>query len=449
MGLEEGGRAPRVLLGVSGGIAAYKAPELVRAFVAAGVEVQVVMTPAARAFTTEMALATVSRRPVRVELLDAGEEGRVGHIELADWPDLVVVAPATASIMARAAAGMADDLLTTVLLATRAPVLWAPAMNTNMWCHPATRHNLATLAQRGAAFVGPDRGELACGWVGQGRMIDPPIIVEHARTMLREAATLRVPVEGRGGSDPRVPSGASYGAAWAGRRVLVSAGPTRAYLDPVRFLTNASTGAMGFAIAEQAACRGADVTLVAGPVQRATPPGVRRIDVETAEQMLAAMDEVLRAAPCDLVAMVAAVADLAPRIPSAGKLEKTALLSAFEPGAWALGVDVLATLVQRFGDRSFFLGFGAQTVDDGQEVHATLLQAGRDKLARKGCHAIFVNRVGVPGVGFGSDTNTGLLIHRPRDGHDSAEDAGEPRSKPALAGWLLERLHAPTTRSHP
>jgi len=414
------GGAARVLLGVSGGIAAYKAPELVRAFVAAGIEVQVVMTPAARAFATEMALATVSRRPVRVELLDAGEEGRVGHIELADWPDLVVVAPATANVMARAAAGMADDLLTTVLLATRAPVLWAPAMNTNMWRHPATQANLATLAERGAAFVGPDRGELACGWIGEGRMIDPPIIVEHARTLLR-------------GRD------AGVDASWAGRRVLVSAGPTRAYLDPVRFISNASTGAMGFAIAEEAARRGAEVILVAGPVERATPVGVRRVSVETAEQMLAAMDEVLRAAPCELVAMVAAVADLTPRQPSAGKLDKAELLAALEPGAWSLGVDVLATLVERHGDRSVFLGFGAQTVEDGQDVHARLLAAGRSKLARKRCHAIFVNRVGVPGVGFGSDTNTGLLIHR----DERVEDAGAPRAKHSLAAWLLDRLHEP------
>lgn len=414
-------RPPRVLLGVSGGIAAYKAPELVRAFVAQGMEVQVVMTPAARAFATELSLSTVSRRPVRVELLDASEEGMVGHIELADWPDLVVVAPATADLMARAAAGMADDLLSTVLLATRAPVLWAPAMNTNMWRHPATRHNLATLAARGAAFVGPDRGELACGWVGEGRMIDPPLIVAAARDRLSAQAR-------------------HEGAArWAGRRVLVSAGPTRAYLDPVRFLTNASTGAMGFAIAEAAARRGAEVTLVAGPVQRPAPMGVRRIDVETADEMLDAMSAELSATPCDLVAMVAAVADLAPRHRSPGKLDKAALPQALQAAAWVEGVDVLATLVRRFGDRTTFLGFGAQTVDDAHDVRPALIAAGRAKLARKGCHAIFVNRVGVPGVGFGSDTNTGVLIHRDEP-DDAVEDAGAPMPKEALAEWLLDRL---------
>jgi phosphopantothenoylcysteine decarboxylase/phosphopantothenate--cysteine ligase len=222
---------------------------------------------------------------------------------------------------------------------------------------------------------------------------------------------------------------------------LVSAGPTRAYLDPVRFLTNASTGAMGFAIAEQAALRGADVTLVAGPVQRATPVGVHRMDVETADQLLAAMERVLQAAPCELVAMVAAVADLAPRNPSPGKLAKAALPQAFEAGAWVETVDVLATLVQRFGDRSFFLGFGAQTVDEGQDVHARLLEAGRGKLAHKRCDAIFVNRVGVPGVGFGSDTNTGLLVFR---GGERVHDAGAPTPKASLAGWLLDRLDGPT-----
>lgn len=418
-----GERAPRVLLGVSGGIAAYKAPELVRALVGAGIEVQVVMTPAARAFTTELSLSTVSRRPVRVEILDAAEEGTVGHIELADWPDLVVVAPATADLMARAAAGMADDLLSTVLLATRAPVLWAPAMNTNMWRHPATQHNLGVLAGRGAVFVGPDRGELACGWVGEGRMIDPPVIVARARELLA--------------SEERGPE-----RSWQGRRVLVSAGPTRAYLDPVRFLTNASTGAMGFAIAEVAARRGADVTLVAGPVERATPAGVRRVDVETAEQMLEALDAELRAGPCDLVAMVAAVADLRPRDPSAGKLDKQALVAAMAGGAWEEGVDVLATLAQRHRDGTFFLGFGAQTVDEGQEVRARLLEAGRDKLRRKGCDAIFVNRVGVPGVGFGSDTNTGLLVTR----DDEVHDAGAPRPKVELAGWLLDRLREEARR---
>ncbi|MCA9710041.1 MAG: phosphopantothenoylcysteine decarboxylase, partial [Myxococcales bacterium] len=193
------------------------------------------------------------------------------------------------------------------------------------------------------------------------------------------------------------------------------------------------------ALAEVAARRGAEVTLVAGPVERPTPAGVVRIDVETAEQLLAAMDDRLRAAPVELVAMVAAVADLTPRQTRAGKLDKADLPQAMEAGAWVEGVDVLATLCQRHGARAFFLGFGAQTVDDGQDVPASLREAGQRKLARKGCHAIFVNRVGVADTGFASATNTGLLVGREGE---PVEDAGPPMAKAALAGWLLDRLHA-------
>ena len=417
----------RILLCVSGGIAAYKTPDLVRKLIKAGMEVQVVMTPAASAFVTPMSLSTVSRRPVRSTLLDSAEEGRVGHIELADWPDLVIVAPATADIVARAAAGMADDLATTCLLATRAPVLWAPAMNTNMWRHPATQANLATLRARGAHFVGPDAGDLACGWVGEGRMIDPELIVE--------AAAERLAMHGRerGTGSPQD---------WTDRHVLISAGPTRTYLDPVRFLTNASTGAMGFALAEIAATRGAEVTLVSGPVERPTPVGCRRIEVETADQMLEAMDEVLRARPQDLVAMVAAVADLAPAGDISQKLPKDDLERALKQGALVKGVDVLATLVQRHGDHSWFLGFAAQTVPDGspRAVAAALQEAGADKLATKGCQGLFVNRVGVPDMGFSSATNTGLLLLPRADGTLDVRDAGQPLPKTALAGWILDQL---------
>ncbi len=414
-------RPSRILLVVSGGIAAYKTPELVRALVGQGMEVQVVTTPAASAFVTELSLATVSKRPVRSSLLDAAQEGSVGHIALADWPDLVVVAPATADIMARAAAGMADDLATTVLLATRAPVLWAPAMNTNMWRHDATRTNLAVLRSRGAHFVGPDAGELACGWIGEGRMIDPPLIVEAAAALL---------AAGRRDSP------------WAGKRVLVSAGPTRAYLDAVRFITNASTGAMGFAVAEVAAARGAEVVLVSGPVEQATPAGVRRRHVETAEQMLEAMDEELRAHPQDLVAMVAAVADVVATRTQDDKLDKNDLVEALKDGVMVRGVDVLSTLTARHGARGFFLAFGAETstTDDPAKLRAELAAAGEAKLRSKGCQAIFVNRVGVSGTGFGSETNTGVLLLPGTDGGVEVLDAGPAMPKRALAGWLLDRL---------
>lgn len=403
----------RVLLCVTGGIAAYKAPEIVRALVAAGCEVRVVMTRAAKAFATELSLATVSKHPVRSEILDISEEGTVGHIELADWPDVVLVAPATADILAKAAAGIADDLVSVILLATRAPVLFAPAMNSNMWRHPATVANLATLHARGARFVGPDAGELACGWIGPGRMIDPPIIVDAAL--------------------------AAGSASLAGRKVLVSAGPTRTWIDAVRFISNASTGAMGFEIAAEAARRGADVTLVAGPVERATPAGVRRIDVDTADEMLAAMDAELVRAPRQLVAMVAAVGDLAAPAGGRAKLDKDELLGALGSMRWEKGVDVLATLVARHRAHAYFLGFAAQTADgDAAQVDAELRARGRAKLVAKGTDALFVNRVGVADTGFGTPTNAGLLLVGAE-----VRASGAPRPKAALAAWLLDELATP------
>jgi phosphopantothenoylcysteine decarboxylase / phosphopantothenate---cysteine ligase len=417
------GMPARVLLIVSGGIAAYKAPDLVRKLIAVGFEVAVVVTEAALGFCTELSLATVSGRPVRRSLLDPAEEGAVGHIELADWPDLVLVAPATADLMARAANGLANDLATTVLLATTAPVLWAPAMNTNMWRHPATRANLAILRERNAQFVGPDRGELACGWIGEGRMIDPPIIAEAARALVDRDRS------------------------WSGRKLLVTAGPTRAYLDPVRFISNASTGSMGFAIAEAGAARGAEVVLVSGPVALPTPPRVRRVDVETGAQMLEACERELGAGEVDLVAMVAAVADLIPAEPARAKVSKDEVLAAFATMGWRSEVDILATLVERHGARTKFLGFAAQTVDarlDEREVGDELRRLGAAKLDRKGCDALFVNRVGVPGLGFGSPTNAGLLLFSddPRQPPRQPRDSGPPRAKAELAAWLLDELGA-------
>ena len=444
----------RVVLVVGGGIAAYKAPELVRTFVKAGHEVQVVTTEAATAFVSELSLATVSTRPVRRRLLDPDEEGRVGHIEIADWAELVVVAPATSDLLARAAAGMANDLATTVLLATVAPVLWVPAMNTNMWRHPATRASVATLHARGAHFAGPDAGDLACGWVGEGRMIDPPLVLEAAQAALSglprgpapapsEVAPVK-PDSDTGASGPPMSPQAGDRPTWAGRRVVVSAGPTRAYVDPVRFLSNASTGAMGFEIAEAAARRGAEVVLVAGPVERPTPAGVRRIDVETGQQMLQAIDTTLREGSTDLVAMVAAVADLVPAAASKAKLDKDTILEQLGTMQWRNEVDVLATLVRRFGQEVRFLGFAAQTVtgDDTAEVEAQLLRYGTEKMARKGAHALFANRVGVPGTGFGSPTNAGyLLVARPAS-EPEVFASGAPVPKAQLAGWLLDQLES-------
>jgi phosphopantothenoylcysteine decarboxylase/phosphopantothenate--cysteine ligase len=424
----------RVVLIVAGGIAAYKAPDLVRKLIAVGCEVQVVMTDAAAAFCTELSLATVSDRAVRRSLLDAGEEGRVGHIDIADWAELVLVAPATADIMARAAAGLANDLATTVLLATRAPVLWAPAMNTNMWRHPATQANLASLRARGAGFVGPDHGELACGWIGEGRMIDPPIIAAAARAVLDGQQHEHV-----WPADFRVPRARD----WAGIELLVTAGPTRAYIDPVRFISNASTGVMGFGLATVAAARGANVTLVTGPVSLETPSGVRRIDVETGAEMLAACEQRFDAGRIDLVAMVAAVADLIPVEPARGKVPKEQVLDSFAAIRWRAEVDILATLVERHTSTKF-LGFGAQTIDADvgpADADVELRRLGSEKLARKRCHALFVNRVGVPGLGFASSTNAGSLLFA---GAPELEivDTGEPQPKLELAAWILDQLRA-------
>lgn len=428
----------RILLIVSGGIAAYKAPDLIRKLIAVGCEVQVVVTEAALGFCTELSLATVSGRAVRRSLLDPAEEGAVGHIELADWPELVLVAPATADLLAKAAHGLANDLASTVLLATRAPVLWAPAMNSNMWRHPATQSNLAVLRERGAAFVGPDRGELACGWIGEGRMIDPPIIADVVRAMLdgrpHESLT---PASGSLASRPADRSADR----WAGRKLLVTAGPTRAYLDPVRFISNASTGAMGFAIAEAAATRGAEVVLVAGPVALATPSGVRRIDVETGAQMLSACEGELERGDVDAVAMVAAVADLIPATPATGKVAKQQVLATFATMQWRSEIDILATLVECYSSRTKFLGFAAQTVDaelSPEQVELELRRLGADKLARKRCDALFVNRVGVPGLGFASSTNAGSLLFAEQP--ERAIESGEPQAKTQLAHWLLDQL---------
>jgi len=294
-------------------------------------------------------------------------------------------------------------------------------MNTNMWRHPATQGNLATLVARGAAFVGPDSGELACGWVGEGRMVDPRMIVDAVVDLLATKGLL--------------------GSALSGRRVLVSAGPTRAHIDPVRFVTNASTGAMGFAVAAAAQRRGADVTLVAGPVDRPTPAGVRRIDVCTGREMMRAMEGELDGGGYDLVAMVAAVADVAPGEKSEAKIEKQDLLGRLDALSWSLEVDILATLAKRHGGECVFLGFAAQVIDSADEaaIFAALRRAGVTKMRAKGCRALFVNRVAAPGVGFASDTNAGILL---LDGEGEPEvlPSGPPIAKVELAGWILDRI---------
>ncbi len=379
----------RIVLGVSGGIAAYKAAELCRLFVKAGATVRVVLTEAAAHFITPLTLQTLSGHPVAQSLFDPAEESQIGHIRLADECDLLVVAPATADVIARVAAGLADDLLAAVVLASRAPVLLAPAMNVNMWENPLTQANLGRLLgpDGGGRFqtVGPDRGPLACGWVGAGRLIEP-------QEILAAAASTFAPRD------------------LAGRRVVVAAGPTQEPVDDVRFLGNRSSGKMGFAIAAAAAARGAAVTLVAGPGTPATPPGVaQRLDVATTADLQKALAR--HALDADVVVMAAAVADFRPAAPAAGKLSRRNAAAGGSGPTLALAAnpDLLAGLVEARGDAHlpFLVGFAAETVDgDG----AALAERAAKKLVEKGCEAIVANDVSQPGIGFGSDENAVTVI---------------------------------------
>ncbi|HZS36667.1 MAG TPA: bifunctional phosphopantothenoylcysteine decarboxylase/phosphopantothenate--cysteine ligase CoaBC [Polyangia bacterium] len=392
----------RILVGVSGGIAAYKAAELVRLLVKAGAEVRVVMTPAATKFITPLTLQALSQHPVATDTFDLTQEATIGHIELADWAELLVVAPASADVIARLALGLANDLLTTIALACKAPRVIAPAMNVNMWNHVAVQHNLQTLVARGARSVGPGVGELACGWVGSGRMVEPPEIE-------------RACAEALGPRD------------WQGLAVLVSAGPTHEAIDPVRFLGNRSSGKMGFAVARAAARRGARVTLVAGPTALATPPGVERVDVESARQLRDAIVE--RVDGAQAVVMAAAVADYRPRAAATGKLKKAAL-----GGAPALELELNPDILAELGARSYarrpvLVGFAAETAE--VERHAV------EKLCAKKCDLMVANDVGEPGSGFGTETNRVILV-----GADGTVERLPMMSKAEVAERILDRARA-------
>ncbi len=360
-----------VVLGVTGGIAAYKTPDLVRRLRERGAEVQVVMTRGASRFITALSLQAVSGRPVRDDLWDEAAEAAMGHIEIARWADLVLVAPASADFIARLAAGLADDLLTTLCLATEAPIVLAPAMNRAMWSNAATRDNVRLLDARGVSLIGPSEGDQACGEVGPGRMTEPEAIAEEICRRLAEGGVL------------------------SGRRVVVTAGPTREVIDPVRYLTNRSSGKMGFAVARAARRAGAEVTLVAGPVNLATPPGVNRVNVESADDMLAAAETAARDA--DVFIAAAAVADYRPMQTSDRKIKKTAETLRLE---LTRNPDVLATIAA-WRDRPFMVGFAAET--DNVEANA------ETKLEAKKLDMIAANRVG-PGVGFDCDQNMLTVI---------------------------------------
>jgi phosphopantothenoylcysteine decarboxylase/phosphopantothenate--cysteine ligase len=355
-----------VVVGLSGGIACYKACEVVRLLVGASARVPVIMTAGAQQFVTPLTLQTLSGQPVATDTFSLTQESEIGHIRLADAAECLLIAPATANVLAKLATGIADDLLTTVMLATRARVVLAPAMNVHMWEHPAVQENLARLVARGARVVGPATGALACGYEGAGRLADPADIFE-------EVCAALVPQD------------------LAGEHVLVSAGPTQEPVDPVRYLSNRSSGKMGYALARVARRRGAVVTLVSGPVGLPPPPGVQLVTIATAAEMAAAVEAAL--APATVVIMCAAVADYRPRRPSARKLKKT-------PGTLTLELeptrDILAGLGARKGQR-LLVGFAAETHRVAEEA--------RRKLRAKHLDLIVANDVTAPDAGFGADTN--------------------------------------------
>ena len=384
----------RMLVGVSGGIACYKACEIVRTLAQGGTRVQVVMTAAAQQFVAPLTFQTLSGHPVATETFSLTQESEIGHIRLADDAEVALIAPATANVLAKLAHGLADDLLTTVLLATRAPLLLAPAMNVHMWEHAATQANLRTLVERGAGVVGPASGSLACGYEGAGRLADPAEVVEAVASLLTE-------------KDLR------------GERVLVSAGPTREAVDPVRYLSNHSSGKMGYAIARVARRRGAEVVLVSGPTDLPPPPGVRTVTVTTAAEMQRALEVEFRAAT--VLVMAAAVADYRVRQPAARKLKKRDATLALPLERTA---DILAGLAARKG-RRLVVGFAAET-------HAVAQEAAR-KLREKRLDLIVANDVTAPGAGFGSDTNVVHLLDA-----DGLAEALPVLAKDEVAGRILD-----------
>lgn len=365
----------RIVLGVGGGIAAYKSAELIRKLKEQGADVKIVMTRAGCEFITPLTLQALSGNPVHVDLLDPNAEAAMGHIELARWADLVIIAPTTANLLARLAAGQANDLLTTLVLATDAKVMLAPAMNQAMWRDSVTQENVNKLLTRGFLIVGPDSGEQACGDIGPGRMLEPIAIAQHiANSFTTKALT--------------------------GKRVVITAGPTQENIDPVRYITNHSSGKMGFALAEAAVEEGAEVILISGPVSLATPDRVERINVVSAQDMLVACESVM---PSDIFIAVAAVADFRPQVVAKQKLKKQPDNEQGLLLELVRNPDILATIAAKEG-RPFCVGFAAETEN--------LLEYAEKKLKAKNLNLIVANDVSNPAIGFNSDDNMITLVDR-------------------------------------
>ncbi|MFN1551750.1 bifunctional phosphopantothenoylcysteine decarboxylase/phosphopantothenate--cysteine ligase CoaBC [Vibrio natriegens] len=390
----------KILLGISGGIAAYKCAELTRRLIERGAQVRVVMTKAAQEFITPLTMQAVSGHPVSDSLFDPAAEASMGHIELAKWADLVLLAPATADLIARLSAGMGNDLLTTLVLATDSPVAVSPAMNQQMYSNVATQENIATLARRGMHIWGPGAGEQACGDVGPGRMLEPMQLVHLCEQFFQ----------------PKVLEGKS---------VLITAGPTREAIDPVRYISNHSSGKMGFALANAAAQLGAKVTLISGPVSLSTPAGVERINVASAQEMYDAV--MSHATSHDAFISCAAVADYRPEDIASQKLKKTADNDQMVI-KMVKNPDIVASVAAMTDKRPFTVGFAAETND--VETYA------RGKLVKKNLNMICANDVSVEGQGFNSNDNAITLFW------PEGELALALESKEALSFKILEKMHA-------
>ncbi|EOD9424576.1 bifunctional phosphopantothenoylcysteine decarboxylase/phosphopantothenate--cysteine ligase CoaBC [Vibrio harveyi] len=389
----------KILLGISGGIAAYKCAELTRRLIERGAQVQVVMTKAAKEFITPLTMQAVSGRPVSDSLLDPAAEASMGHIELAKWADLVLLAPATADLIARMSAGMGNDLLTTLVLATDSPIAVSPAMNQQMYRNVATQENIATLARRGMHIWGPAAGEQACGDIGPGRMLEPMQLVGLCEQFFQ----------------PKL---------LAGKSVLITAGPTREAIDPVRYISNHSSGKMGFALANAAAQLGAKVTLISGPVSLNTPAGVERINVASAQEMHAAVTT--HAPNHDAFISCAAVADYRPENVASQKLKKTENNDQMTINM-VKNPDIVATVANMTEQRPFTVGFAAETND--------VATYARGKLVKKNLDMICANDVSVEGQGFNSNDNAITLFW------SQGELALALESKEALSFKILEKMH--------
>jgi phosphopantothenoylcysteine decarboxylase / phosphopantothenate---cysteine ligase len=395
----------RMVLGVSGSIAAYKAVGLLRTLVQEGAEVSVVMTEGATRFMAPLTFEVLSQRPVATSVFSTHQD--MLHLTLPEWADAIVVAPATANQLAKYATGLADDLLSTMVLTATCPLILAPAMDGGMWDHPAVQANVRTLRQRGVTVLEPEEGPLASGRMGKGRLTEEPVIVAAVEAALSPPRDL------------------------AGQRILISAGPTQEAIDPVRFISNRSSGKMGYALAEAARARGAEVVLVTGPTTLPIPHGIESVSICTAEEMTKAMQS--RLSWSSVVIMAAAVADFRPKRPSIKKIKKDG--TAWQQLELEQTEDIL-TLLTRLRTAQLMVGFAAETEDVAQ--HAA------EKLTRKGLDLIVGNNVAEAGSGFGSDTSAAVLIDR--HGHTAAIPV---MSKRALADQILDAVKALRITSPP